>query len=150
MPAKHNFATTIIPLAWIDDQLISKRKIGLTAYLNHLNTIPEYQTNEIFTRFLSSQSFNSTIFPEAVDNPPAMISRNMATISSASGEPETNAAPIAAAYYPTWSAATNPPNKIDFSKFDILFFGTISLCMFVCALICLGTSFRNTQRVVDH
>lgn len=150
MPAKHNFTTAIVPLAWIDDQLITERKIGLTAYLNHLNIIPEYQTNEIFTQFLSSQSFNSTIFSEAVDNPPAMISRNMATISSASGDPETNAVPIAAAYYPTWSAAINPPNKIDFSKFDILFFGTTGLCMVLCVLIRLGTSFRNTQRVVDH
>lgn len=31
--------------------------------------------------------------------------------------------PIAAAYYTSWSSWSNPPNKIDFSKFDILFYG---------------------------
>lgn len=35
----------------------------------------------------------------------------------------TDGAPIAAAYYPSWSAGSRSPESLDYSKFDILFFG---------------------------
>ncbi|KAF9458110.1 glycoside hydrolase family 18 protein [Collybia nuda] len=126
LPPKHKLSTTVFPLAWIDDQLITERKFGLAAYLNHLINIPEFQTNTIFTQFLSSQTFDTTSFSEILDNPPAMISKDLVAIHNANGNPETNAAPISAAYYPTWSADTNPPHKIDFSKFDILFYAFVT------------------------
>jgi chitinase len=99
--------------------------------LNHLNAIPEFQTIEIFIQFLSSVTFKPETFSDFVNKPPVMVSRNMATITNADSEPEAKAVPIAAAYYPTWSASTNPPNTIDFSKFDILFFGEIIICVVV-------------------
>lgn len=34
--------------------------------------------------------------------------------------------PLACAYYPDWSAGSNPPEKIDFSKFDVLFFAFVT------------------------
>lgn len=30
---------------------------------------------------------------------------------------------VAAAYYPDWAAGTLPPENIDFSKFDLIYFG---------------------------
>lgn len=34
--------------------------------------------------------------------------------------------PVAAAYYPWWSVYNYPPENLDYSKFDILFFGRCS------------------------
>lgn len=35
----------------------------------------------------------------------------------------TAATPIAAAYYPDWAFDATPPENLDYTKFDILFFG---------------------------
>ena len=54
------------------------------------------------------------------------------------------AAMIAAAYYPSWSASTTPPEKLDFSNFDILFYGRI-LFDFPLTAANGGSSFRYTE-----
>ncbi|KAJ3536913.1 hypothetical protein NMY22_g5822 [Coprinellus aureogranulatus] len=52
---------------------------------------------------------------------------NASTANAKAGDGQVNAAAPAtgmhyAAYYPGWSAGTTPPEKIDFSKFDIIYF----------------------------
>ena len=51
---------------------------------------------------------------------------------------------IAAAYYPSWSASTTPPERLDFNKFDILFYGRISFRLPL-TTVNGGSSFRDTE-----
>ncbi|KAG6810347.1 hypothetical protein H0H92_012240 [Tricholoma furcatifolium] len=40
--------------------------------------------------------------------------------------PDRKPTSIAATYYPEWSASYNPPDKLEFDKFDIIFFGELA------------------------
>ncbi|KAF5376626.1 hypothetical protein D9615_007898 [Tricholomella constricta] len=122
LPPKRVLANAIVPSTWVDDELIAERKAGLVGYLNYLNAIPEYQTNDAFLQFLSYPSFHMDSLFTSVKDAPAMVSRNLLAVNQAFEQAETQAAPIAAAYYPTWSSWSNPPNKLNFAKFDIIFF----------------------------
>lgn len=47
-------------------------------------------------------------------------------MNAMSGEVKaTSTTPVAAAYYPDWATGTIAPQDIDFSRFDILLFGTL-------------------------
>ncbi|KAI0758172.1 glycoside hydrolase family 18 protein [Fomes fomentarius] len=125
LPPKRILATTFVPSAWADDTLIAERKAGLSAYLTGLLESPQFRNHQSLTDFLapslstlSSREFN----PE--DAIPSTLSRNTALNLAADlhGDVFAKATPIAAAYYPDWAADSNPPNKLDFSKFDILYF----------------------------
>ncbi|KAG5645132.1 hypothetical protein DXG03_006849 [Asterophora parasitica] len=117
LPPKRIFTNAIVPSTWIDDKLIAERKAGLEGYLNHLKAAPEIKTNIAFLQFLSHPSFDVNSLSANVKS--LMTSCNVTAVGRVSGD---TTIPIAAAYYPTWSAWENPPNRIDFSKFDILFF----------------------------
>jgi chitinase len=67
----------------------------------------------------------------------ADVASLMAASSKSSDATASAAAAVAptsmhyAAYYPGWSAYANPPEKLDFSKFDILYFGSCTFYLFV-------------------
>jgi chitinase len=122
-------ATTFLPSAWVDDALIRERQTGLSDYLEHLLSAPEYAATPSLVQFLapsagnaSAQAFN----PE--DALPSTLSRKDALAAAATLSAQASS-PIAASYYPDWVGDSNPPESIDFSKFDILFFGPFATCL---------------------
>ncbi|KAJ3568688.1 hypothetical protein NP233_g5552 [Leucocoprinus birnbaumii] len=123
LPPKRLLATTFVPSAWVDDSLIAERKTGLATYISELLSAAEFAASPVLEQFLSPDGdTNATRFnPE--DAVPSTLSRKAAmNLLETGNEVEAQATIIAAAYYPDWSADSNPPEKIDFSKFDILFF----------------------------
>lgn len=111
----------------MDDFLIAERKAGLTSYLNKLLALPEYNTSRLLQKFLSSSTYRVTVEVNLEDALPSTLSRQEALrIRKQLENTDSTAAatPIAAAYYPDWVDDTFPPEKLDYSKFDILFFGT--------------------------
>lgn len=57
----------------------------------------------------------------------ADVASLLAASSNGSADAKAGVAPGSmhyAAYYPGWSAYSNPPERLDFSKFDILYFGS--------------------------
>jgi chitinase len=122
-------ATTFIPSAWVDDALIIERKSGLAEYLSALLSSPDYADSPILANFFAPDAVPSSTKLNPEDAVPSTLSRKatMGFMVNAN-EVEAQATPVAAAYYPDWSADSNPPEKIDFSIFDILLFGwSISL-----------------------
>jgi chitinase len=117
LPPKRLLATTFIPSAWIDDTLISERRAGLTKYLNDVLQSPEYKGNPVLVAFLSQSTPTSAFDLE--DALPSTLSRKAALDLKARSADVT---PIAAAYYENWATSPSVEN-IDFSKFDIIFFG---------------------------
>ena len=117
MPPKRLLATTFIPSAWIDDTLISERRAGLTKYLNDVLQSPEYKGNPALAAFFSQSTPTSAFDLE--DALPSTLSRKAALDLKAQSADVT---PIAAAYYENWATSPSVEN-IDFSKFDIIFFG---------------------------
>ncbi|KAJ7287158.1 glycoside hydrolase [Mycena rebaudengoi] len=120
LPPKRLLATTFIPAAWVDDTLIAERKAGLEAYLFQLVQSPQYRDNEVLQEFLalSLQASPRQFDPE--DALPSTLSRKKA--EELLNDVSTAATFIAAAYYPDWSVDSFPPEGLDYSKFDILFF----------------------------
>ena len=123
LPPKRILATTFVPSAWLDDALIAERKAGLSAYLTGLLQSPQFRARKFLVDFLTPSTTASTS-PDfnLEDALPSTLSRKAAL--SAQSRLSAQATSIAAAYYPDWSSDSNPPNKLDFSKFDILLFGT--------------------------
>ncbi|KAG6890137.1 hypothetical protein C0995_011430 [Termitomyces sp. Mi166 len=115
LPPKRLLLTSFIPLAWVDDTLISERKAGLTKYLSNLLKSAEYKDDSSLLKFLNENDAcaHSQFDTEATIKP---------SLKLAIDRIEANTASIAAAYYVSWGASENPPERIDFSKFDILFF----------------------------
>ncbi|KAF8900156.1 glycoside hydrolase family 18 protein [Gymnopilus junonius] len=131
LPPKRLFATTFIPSAWVDDQLIAERKDGLTKYLSNLLSTSEYKTKHLLRDFLYAHAGGNDLQFDLEDALPSTLTRTQAlklASSTANGEVKTKATMIAASYYPDWVSSTNPPEGIDFSKFDILYFGR-SFCV---------------------
>jgi len=50
--------TSLIPSAWVDDQLIAERKAGLAKYLSSLLWSPEYQNAAVFQDFIARKGMN--------------------------------------------------------------------------------------------
>jgi chitinase len=110
-------ATTFVPSTWADDPLICERKAGLTNYLNDLLQSAEYKGNPALVQFLSQSSPVSGFDLE--DALPSSISKQ----SALDLEAQVSAVkPIAAGYYENWTTSLSVEN-IEFSKFDIIFFG---------------------------
>lgn len=123
LPPKRILATTFVPAAWLDDTLIAERKAGLSAYLAGLLQSPQFRAHKFLADFLApSTAASSSPDFNLEDALPSTLSRKAAL--NARSRLAAQATPIAAAYYPDWSSGTNPPNQLDFSKFDILYFGT--------------------------
>lgn len=120
-PPKRILATTFLPSAWVDDKLIAERKAGLSMYLNVLFTREDYRESLALSRFFSDSPHskpNKDVDLE--DALPSTLSRKAALEAQVRINATT---PVAAAYYPDWSADSVPPESLDYSKFDILFFG---------------------------
>ncbi|KAI0076958.1 glycoside hydrolase family 18 protein [Panus rudis PR-1116 ss-1] len=118
LPPKRILVTTFVPSAWVDDHLISERKAGLTAYINALLLSREYRSSPELRDFLASSSpaISQLNLEDAL---PSTLSRKAAL----QAQTEIAAAsPVAAAYYPDWVVDSWPPENLDYSKFDILFF----------------------------
>jgi hypothetical protein len=60
--------------------------------------------------------FSTSQVPLAVDNTDD-TSERVAVAAAAATKP------VAAAYYPSWASYSRTPESLDFSKFDILFYG---------------------------
>lgn len=113
--------TTFLPSAWVDDSLVAERKAGLATYLNNLIKSEEFRESRVLQDFLSrSTSSDNDKDINLEDALPSTLSRKAALAAQAT---IAAASPIAAAYYPDWSADSWPPESLDYSKFDILFFG---------------------------
>jgi len=129
LPPKRILATTFLPSAWVDDALIAERKAGLSAYVNALLTAPSYKTSSALVKFLKTSS-NATsghfsmedALPSTLTRGAALTAQKQLALSVRNGDVKAAATPVAAAYYPDWSVDTNPPESLDYSKFDILFF----------------------------
>ncbi|KAJ6589903.1 glycoside hydrolase family 18 protein [Mycena vulgaris] len=117
LPPKRLLVTTFVPSAWVDDALIAERKAGLEEYLLTLLRVPQHRDSDTVQEFLALSIPSSPHGIELEDAVPSTLSRKTAEelISAA-------AKFIAAAYYPSWTADSFPPEKLDYSKFDILFF----------------------------
>ncbi|KAF8064330.1 glycoside hydrolase family 18 protein [Lyophyllum atratum] len=124
LPPKRLLATTFIPSAWVDDTLIAERKAGLTQYLSDLLRSPDYKEAPALLKFLTLDDAPTPHKFDVEDAVPSTLSRKAAlTLGITSGgDVEAAATPIAAAYYVDWAAGSFPPEKVNFSKFDILFF----------------------------
>ncbi|KAI0751174.1 glycoside hydrolase family 18 protein [Daedaleopsis nitida] len=125
LPPKRILATTFVPSAWLDDTLIAERKAGLSAYLTGLLQSPQFRTHKFLVEFLVPSPFTSSSRDFSLEDAlPSTLSRNAALNAQArlNGDISAEATPVAAAYYPDWSADAHPPNKLDFSKFDVLYF----------------------------
>ncbi|KAG6826567.1 hypothetical protein H0H93_016404, partial [Arthromyces matolae] len=124
IPPKRVLTTTFIPSAWIDNTLIDERKLGLSRYLNDLLTVAEYKTNPVLLNFLTNTGPASALTFNLEDAVPSTLSRKTAMdlIQEQTGDVKTATTMIAASYYPDWVSDSYPPESLDFSKFDIIFF----------------------------
>lgn len=121
LPPKRILVTSFLPSAWVDDQLIAERKEGLNTYLDKLLHSPKFSSNATLLEFLAPCTSTSTIL-NLEDALPSTLSRKAALALQSKTVAEVTR-PIAAAYYPDWANDTNPPQDLNFSKFDILLFG---------------------------
>jgi chitinase len=124
LPPRRALSNVVVPSAWIDDQLISERKAGLAAYLNHLLTIKKLQDNQVWLQFLTAPSFDPSQFLDTPSDLPFMVAKStLAADQTTIESDDPKLAPVAATYYPIWAADDCPPERLDFTKFDIIFFG---------------------------
>ncbi|CAA7268385.1 unnamed protein product [Cyclocybe aegerita] len=145
LPPKRTITTSVVPCAWMDDRLIEERKRGLQMYLTYLLHDLARRRDPELARFLAPGYYRYigrlSAANNAKDGPggeqvttPSMIQAKSALASSymrsgganAAGTDEDRKKPIAASYYPSWAADTLPPSKIDFSKFDVIFFAFVT------------------------
>lgn len=120
LPPKRILATTFLPAAWVDDKLIDERKAGLNAYLKGVLQDKNLRTHSALVNFFTpGPDHESTGVPREFNLEDALPS----TLSRKAAEAVITAASFtAAAYYPDWAVDTNPPENIDYSKFDLLYF----------------------------
>lgn len=113
LPPKRILATTFIPSAWVDDELIAERKTGLSEYLNNILRADDYRSIPALKEFLTLSTPPMDRPFDLEDALPSTLSRKTALEfqAKASGEPtaddelntadvEAKASFIAAAYYP--------------------------------------------------
>ena len=120
LPPKRVVATSLVPSAWVDDELIKERKAGLQIYLTTLLHDLKFRAHLELVRFLTPSA--GLRDAEAYDASPVMVSKG-ALVSRPASNDEDIRKPIAASYYPAWASGTVAPNDINFSKFDVIFFG---------------------------
>lgn len=120
LPAKRPLKTALLPSSWVDDNLLEERKEGLELYLSFLLRDLEHREHPALNRFLSLGAF---------DIDPPLTSGEKA--QSLQIPLEDNKTLISASYYPSWVLDTHPPEQIDFSKFDVLFFGVLKVIRYL-------------------
>lgn len=112
-PPRRALAAVLVPTAWVDDALIAERKAGLQMFLTDILHDLSLRTRPEVLRFLAPDAANTTYAP-------AMMSTGAPASYARDGVAGRY---ISASYYPSWSADALPAHTIDFSKFDVLFFG---------------------------
>lgn len=121
LPPKRLLVTTFIPSAWVDDALIKERKEGLAGYLTDVLSSPECKDQAALFEFLSATTSEYDQKYDLEDALPSTLTRTKAlTLAS---DVNASKVPIAGAYYPDWAGSTVPPESIDYSKFDLIYFG---------------------------
>ncbi|KAF8628571.1 hypothetical protein AX17_005967 [Amanita inopinata Kibby_2008] len=121
LPSKHFLTTFFLPSSWIDNVLIAERKAGLAAYLTQLFESPEFAKHAKLLEFLSTTAKTPASF-DLEDVLPSTLSRKALQKIKLQDDVRADSSMIAAAYYPDWSASQFPPESLDYSKFDILFY----------------------------
>ncbi|KAF9033207.1 glycoside hydrolase superfamily [Panaeolus papilionaceus] len=101
-PPKPSFTSSVVPGSWVDDKRIEERKLGLEIYLNNLCCDEKFSSHPVLLVFLGLSCL------------PLMSEKRL--------EDGELVKPIAGSYCPSWSKGIVPPNKIDFSKFDVIFY----------------------------
>ncbi|KAF9262087.1 hypothetical protein L218DRAFT_1001139 [Marasmius fiardii PR-910] len=109
--------------------------VGLTSYLITVLKNPAFEGNPVLHEFLFASSLGDSMRQlHLEDSVPSTLSRSTAValvsdlrsgnvVADGGNEERANASgPIAAGYYPDWVSGDSPPENVDFSKFDILFF----------------------------
>ena len=103
---------------------MAERKAGLETYLNNLIRNDKFRDSAALQTFLEASTTTETDKGFSLEDAvPSTLSRKAAL--AAQEEIAAAASLIAAAYYPDWSADSIPPESLDYSKFDILFFGEL-------------------------
>ncbi|KAF7428523.1 hypothetical protein PC9H_007747 [Pleurotus ostreatus] len=115
-PPKRSVSNSLLPRAWVDDELIAERKHGLQDYMTNVLGDSKLTGNAAITMFLSDDDGGGH---------PEMSSLRHIVLKGEETKGAEGKKPIAAAYYTSWSAWSNPPSKIDFSKFDVLFYAFV-------------------------
>ncbi|KAG6853846.1 hypothetical protein C0991_000840 [Blastosporella zonata] len=124
LPPKRLFSTVLFPSAWVDDELINERKTELTRYINNLLQSSDYKESPALLKFLTNTDLPTPHRFNIEDAVPSTLSGKAAkaALELSSGNAEAAAKLIAASYYVDWAADSFPPESLNFSKFDILFF----------------------------
>ncbi|KIY52226.1 glycoside hydrolase, partial [Fistulina hepatica ATCC 64428] len=107
----------LLPLAWLDDDLICERKRGLSGYINDLLRDPLFNSRPELLDFLALK-LDIPLMTSVTGSATGFVSTNV----SARRNISRSASCIAASYYPNWVLDTFPPENIDFSKFDIIYY----------------------------
>ncbi len=129
LPPKRILATTFVPSAWVDDFLIAERKAGLTSYINKLLAISDYSAGTLLQKFLTTSTYHVSVEVSLEDALPSSLTRT-AVLKMQERLTTTATTPIAASYYPDWVDDTMLPESLDYSKFDIIFFGEVYVSAF--------------------
>ncbi len=94
-------------------------------YLTDILSTPDYKDQAIVFEFLSTQSSERDQKFDLEDALPSTLTRTRALALAADVNGLTTASTmIMGAYYPDWATTAVPPESIDFTKFDLLYFGT--------------------------
>ncbi|KAF8181046.1 glycoside hydrolase family 18 protein [Pholiota molesta] len=124
LPPKRLLVTTFIPSAWADDALIKERKEGLADYLTDVLSSPKYKDQAALFEFLTAPSSKYDQKFDLEDALPSTLTRTKAlTLAS---DVNASTVPISGTYYPDWAGSTVPPESIDYSKFDLIYFAFAS------------------------
>ncbi|KIY48965.1 glycoside hydrolase [Fistulina hepatica ATCC 64428] len=111
-------AHQLLPLAWLDDDLLCERKHGLSGCMNDLLRDPVFNSRPEPLDFLAVKL--DTPLMTSVTGSAAM--GLVSTDVSARKNISRPASCIAASYYPNWVLDTFPLENIDFSKFDVIYY----------------------------
>ncbi|KAF8900154.1 glycoside hydrolase family 18 protein [Gymnopilus junonius] len=126
LPPKRNLVSVVLPYKWIDDGLINERKRGLQLFLTLLIYDTKPRQHPDLLHFLDASDLD---YQESMIWPPLseMASKeSLISVKTTVRAPDTPPRPVAGSYYPSWASDTIPISKIDFSKFDILFFAFVT------------------------
>lgn len=90
--------------------------------MNKLLADSKYDASPLLNKFLTSPTYQDPVEISLEDFLPSTLTKEKALEVEKQLVPEVST-PVAAAYYPEWAVDSNPPEGLDYSKFDVIFFG---------------------------